>query len=351
MATAFKNFIFWLSRIINYPLVSPQVMQISLTYRCNLRCKMCSIANSLPKEEELSIKQLFHAIDEAADYGIREVLFTGGEPFLREDIFKICEYSYNKGLRSIITTNGAVIDTNIAEAIVKSKINHIHFSLDGLEETNDFFRGKGVFNRVLEAIDILNEKRRNNRSFSIGIACTVMDNNVKELGGIVKLADELNVDVINFQPLVTDNANFLNKSLPLFWVKKENIPILKQELIKIRDYKSKHVTIYEEPRLEFLVKYYERRLSRRDWLCFGGYKTVFICYSKREPLVYSCHGICGNLDKISLKKAWQSKEAYKLRIHSKNCKNLCMQSCYSLEAAQGFGNLVKICLQKKWKKT
>lgn len=340
------KFLFWLSGKLNSPLVPPKVIQISLTYRCNSRCNMCKIVDLLPADEELSTQQILHIIDEAAKYGITEAVFTGGEPFLREDIFTICEYCYNKGLTSVITTNGTLIDGNIAENITKSKVNHIHLSLDGLEETNDFFRGRGVFKKVREAIRVLNEARNTNGSFSIGIACTVMDRNVKELYELVKLADDLSVDVINFQPLVNDNTNFLDKTLPSFWVKKENIPVLEREIKRIRKYKPKHLTIYEEPHLELLIKYYQGNLTRRDWVCFGGFKTVFICFSKNQPLVYSCHGVCGNLDRISLRRAWTSKEAYKLRLHSKNCKDLCMQSCYSQESSQSLTNLLRPCIKE-----
>lgn len=344
-----REFIYFLSRKTNYPFVSPEIIQISLTYQCNLRCKICSIADLLPQEEELSTGQIFHIIDEAKNYGIKEVLLTGGEPFLRKDIFEICAYIHKNGLRAIITTNGAFIEEGIAEEIARSKVSHIHISLDGLEETNDFFRGNGVFNKVIETVDILNTKRKNNNFFSIGIACTVMDKNVKELYGIIKLADDLVVDVINFQPLVRDNKNFMDKIPPEFWVKKENIPVLTEAIVKIREYKPKHITIHEEPHLELLLRYYQGKLDRKDWICFGGFKTVFICFSKNEPLVYSCHGICGSLDKISLKEAWTSKEAYELRLHSKNCKDLCMQSCYSLESAQSLNNLVKLYSKRSGK--
>lgn len=341
-----RHFLFWLSRKINYPFVAPEIVQISLTYRCNLRCKMCSIVDLLPQQEELSTEQIFHIIDQAAGYGIKQMLLTGGEPFLRRDIFRISEYAYNKGLRSIITTNGVLINNNTAEAIADSGANHIHFSIDGLEDTNDFFRGKGVFKKIIEAITILNKQRKSKQPLSTGIACTVMDTNVKELYKLVRLADELDVNAINFQPLINDNANFLSKGVPASWVKEANIPILRQELARIRSYRPKHVTVYEEPNLELLVKYYNGELKRKDWICFGGFKTVFICYSKNEPLVYSCHGICGNLEKIPLKKAWRSKEAYKLRVHSKNCQNLCLQSCYSHESAQSLGNLARSCIKK-----
>ena len=342
-----KEFDFWLSRKINYPLMPPQVLQISLTYRCNLRCKMCNIAGLLPQEEELSTEQVYRVINEAKDYGIKEILLTGGEPFLRKDIFQICNYSAEKKLRSIITTNGICIDSHLANAIAKSGIGHIHFSLDGLEATNDFFRGDGTFGKVREAVYVLDQKRKNHRFFSLGIACTVMNKNVKELADLVGLADELNIDVINFQPLINDNANFLNKDLPPFWLDEEEITILQQEIVKIKSYKPRHVTVYEEPKLELLIKYYRGKLTQKNWVCFGGFKTAFICFEKNQPFVYSCHGICGNMDKVSLKEAWTSREAHRLRLQSKNCKNLCMQSCYSREADQSLSNLLKLYFKNK----
>jgi len=336
-----EKILFWLSRKVNYPLVGPKVLQISLTNRCNLSCRMCSIANSLPKTQELSTAQILHAIDEAESYGIKEILLTGGEPFLREDLFEIAGYCHSKGLRSIITTNGTLIDEALVDTIANSEISHLHFSIDGLEEANDYFRGPGAFNKIIKAVKLLSEKRKKEHFFSLGFACTVMDNNVSQLSDLVKLADDLNIDVINFQPLVKDNSNFLDKALPLFWVSKENIPVLSEEIGKIRGYKGKHITIYEEPRLELLIAYYKGQLSKKDWTCFGGFKTVFICFSEKQPLIYSCHGICGNLDKVKLKTAWLSQEAHKLRVHSRRCKNLCLQSCYSQESSGNLSNVFK----------
>jgi len=341
-----KNLLYWLSRKVNYPFIPPKVVQISLTYRCNLKCKMCSLANLLPKDQELSTTQILHIVREARKYGAEEILLTGGEPFLREDLFEIANFCHSKGLRSIITTNGTLIDGRIAELIINSRMDHIHFSVDGMGRTNDHFRGQGTFDKIVESVKLLDALRQKGNSFSLGFACTVMDGNIKELYELVKLADNLNVDSINFQPLVNDNSNFIHKQLSPFWVKRENIELLKSELSKIKKYSPKHITIYEEPRLELLVDYYNGTLKKGDWKCFGGFKTVFICFEKNRPLVYSCHGICGNLDEVSLKDAWHSKEAYKLRIHSSECKDLCLQSCYSLEESSSLINSVKEILRK-----
>ncbi len=331
-----KDIGFWASRKINYPLIHPEVIQLSLSYRCNLRCRMCSIVDLLPPAEELSTEQIYKVIDDAALYGVKELLLTGGEPFLRKDIFSICDHSHAKGLRNIITTNGVLIDADMSERIAGSNLDHIHFSLDGLEDMNDYYRGKGTFGKTIEAIRLLDKRRLTGRNFSLGIATTVMNENVSQLYDIVKLADGLSVDVINFQPLISDNANFVDNRIPQNWVAAEKISLLKECLEKIEESAWKHIAVLKEPRLELLIKYYQGTLQKKDWVCFGGFKTAFICFSKQEPLLYTCHGICGNLNEVSLKKAWTSSQSRKLRVHSRNCKNLCIQSCYSREIS---GNL------------
>lgn len=336
-----SNLAFWLSRKIDYPLVPPEVIQISLTYRCNLRCRMCSIAELLPQEEELYTDQIYKIIDDAAFFGIKELILTGGEPFLREDIFGICDYSHSRGLRNIVTTNGLLIDARMSQRIADSNLDHVHFSLDGLEETNGYYRGKLAFAKTVSAIKLLNGKRKEGRDFSLGIAVTVMDQNVPQLHGIAQLADELGVDVVNFQPLISDNANFMERELPRNWVTAEKIPVLRGQIEKIEKSAWKHITVLKEPRLGLLSKYYEGALKKSDWVCFGGFKTVFICFSKNEPLVYTCHGICGNLKTMSLKEAWLSKEARGLRKHSKRCEKLCLQSCYSREASSTLGDVFR----------
>lgn len=336
-----RDFGFWLSRKTNYPLITPDILQVSLTYKCNLRCKMCSIINLASAEEELNTDRIFHVIDEAKNNKIKQILFSGGEPFLRKDILEICKYASERGLISIVTTNGTLIDEYLAEAIVNSKINHIHFSLDGLEEANDFFRGSTVFSKVIRAIQLLNEKRKSNHIFSMGIACIVMNKNVKDLFKVFQLADTLGVDSINFQPLIKDNTNFVNRGEVDFWLGNDDIRILEEEILKIKSFRAKHTIVSQEPRMELLIKYYQNGISKRNWVCFGGFKTVFICFDKGEPLAYSCHGVCGNLDKTSLKRSWTSKEAYKLRLHSERCRNLCLQACYSKESSQSLVNLFK----------
>jgi MoaA/NifB/PqqE/SkfB family radical SAM enzyme len=335
------NFFFWLSHKIGYPLVGPQVMQVALTYRCNLKCKICHLKQLLPQEEELAQAQVEKLLDGAVALGVKELVLTGGEPLLRSDIFDICRYAAVRGLKTVLTTNGTLLDEDVSKKLADSGVAHVHISMDGLKATHDHLRGSGTFGKIVEGIGFLNEFRFKKRFFSLGVACTVMDVNAGELSKIAAWADEHKIDVINFQPILSDNADFTDCSKSSGWVQKNSLRLLKDEIEKIKTAQYRHVRLYEEPSLNLLVKYYDGTLTQKDWVCFGGFKTLFVCFSHKIPYAYSCHGLCGDLSRCSLKKAWRSKEAHELRRHSKTCTRLCLQACYSKIAAGSLKHLAK----------
>lgn len=88
---------------------------------------MCRIAQLLPQEEELSAEQVKSIIDQAAFYGIKQLVLTGGEPFLWPDLFEISRYSAMKGLITVVTTNGTLLDEAGLTSLCTAKINHLHF--------------------------------------------------------------------------------------------------------------------------------------------------------------------------------------------------------------------------------
>ena len=244
-----------------------------------------------------------------------------------------------------MTTNGTMITEEIAKKIVDSGLSHLHFSIDGLEQANDFVRGVGIFRKAIRSVELLNkEKQRCNRVLSIGIACIIMNHSLEDLSKLLEFADTLNINVINFQPLVKDNTDMRNRCNTEFWVSEKRLPILERSIKEIKNFKREHINIYENPKLELYLKYYKRNLSSWDWKCFGGYKTLFICPTERGPSVHTCHGICGYLRETSLKGCWFSKEAKRLRKSAKRCTSLCLQACHSRIESE---SLVKL-FRKYW---
>ena len=104
-------------------------------------------------EEELTTTEALGFIDDLADMGVPLILFTGGEPLIREDIWDLADYAALKGIKTALSTNGTLITADVARKIEKSGIEYAGISLDGARaETHDRFRNTpGSFNRSVAA--------------------------------------------------------------------------------------------------------------------------------------------------------------------------------------------------------
>lgn len=137
-------------RNINY-------LRVSLTDRCNLRCKYCMPAEGIPKldhEDILSFEEVKKIVKAAVTIGINKIRYTGGEPLVLKGIDSlIYETSLIQGIKDIsITTNGMLL-YDAAEDLKKAGLNRVNISLDTLkaDKFSDITRG-GDLNKVVQAI-------------------------------------------------------------------------------------------------------------------------------------------------------------------------------------------------------
>ena len=86
------------------------VVSWNCTRTCNLQCRHC-YANSESKryEGELTTEEALAFIDDLAAFNVPVILFTGGEPLMREDLFTLTAYAREKGIRATLSTNGTLI--------------------------------------------------------------------------------------------------------------------------------------------------------------------------------------------------------------------------------------------------
>lgn len=117
------------------------------TYRCNLRCAYCE--SPLLKTQEMSTGKWLAVIDELAGLGCRRVSVLGGEPLLRPDLPEMLQRIRERGMASVLVSNGTLVKRRIEEL---RGVGTLVLSLDGPEEVNDSLRGQGVFAAVSEAI-------------------------------------------------------------------------------------------------------------------------------------------------------------------------------------------------------
>ena len=169
------------------------------TKTCNLKCIHC-YANSDSKkyEGELTTKEAITLIDDFDEFKVPVILFSGGEPILRDDLFELIEHAGKHNIRSTISTNGTLIDKEIARRIKQVGVGYVGISLDGIGERHDEFRRtKGSFNKALSGIE--NCKKVDQK---VGVRFTINDHNYDQIEDIFDLIKGEKINRVCFYHLV-----------------------------------------------------------------------------------------------------------------------------------------------------
>jgi len=124
------------------------------TRQCNLHCLHCySNTTSQSYAEAMNTSEGRRLIRDLAEFGIPVLLFSGGEPLLRGDIFELASFAREQGIRPVLSTNGTLITKGVAKEICNVGFEEVGISLDGIGATNDRFRGEqGAYQAALEGI-------------------------------------------------------------------------------------------------------------------------------------------------------------------------------------------------------
>lgn len=135
----------------------PWTMIIDPTSACNLKCIGCW-ASEYDKQSNLTFEQIDSIIEQGKELGIYFYIFSGGEPLVRgKDLIRICEKHNDCGFLAF--TNGTLVDEEYAEEMRRVGNFTLALSIEGYEEETDMRRGKGTYQKVLKAMDILKEKK------------------------------------------------------------------------------------------------------------------------------------------------------------------------------------------------
>lgn len=160
-------------KFINFRIPNPLSVCYKVTRRCNLTCPYC-IASSSPKATYgLPTHEAKRILKTIKDAGVVRVDITGGEPFIRDDIVELLQYSVDIGLETVVTTNGYFINDDKAAFLAECGI-FTQVSIDGPEEFTDKVRGKGTFRHAANAVATLVKHR-----VPVRINCVIQRNNVE----------------------------------------------------------------------------------------------------------------------------------------------------------------------------
>ena len=185
-------------RRINY-------LRLSVTDRCNLRCRYClpeSGVQKIPHEDILSYEEILVILKAAASLGMDKVRLTGGEPLVRRGLTDfIRKITGIDGLSDIrLTTNGVVL-AEMVDELVKNGVRRVNVSLDSLKpETFKQITGRDYFSRVWSGL----EKAVESELERVKVNCVLIRGvNDGEIEDFIRMSDEMNIDVrfIEFMPI------------------------------------------------------------------------------------------------------------------------------------------------------
>ena len=140
---------------------APIRIYYELLRKCNLFCKHCFVDASGNGEYGEPTESVIRVIDELSDSGVIDLRFTGGEPTLRDDLFQILRHAKDKHFSISLNTNGVYKNpTQIVNNLAELNLEQVTISLDGMRENHEYMRGQNTFDRTLEAITLINHKKK-----------------------------------------------------------------------------------------------------------------------------------------------------------------------------------------------
>jgi len=296
----------------------PYHVQWFLTQRCNYRCKGCNVWQVKTQRKELGTEDVKKGLDILKELGTLEIVFSGGNPLLRDDIGEIIEYSS----RYFITTiydNGSMALEKI-DALQKA--DFVAISLDSLDERkNDHVKGvPGAWRRAMEAI-----KQLHNEGIHVGVSPTISQFNIDEIIDFTKYFIKLDVPVWYClywydQPRKKQLFKIGKKVNEFEIVDGEKFVKVCDSLLEL---KRKHEGVFiTEKTLEVLKKLF--LYEKRAWKC-QALQSFFMI----DPLgkVAGCHLQEPVASIFELPEAWNSVKLQEHRREYEKCTR-CAYLCY-----------------------
>jgi radical SAM protein with 4Fe4S-binding SPASM domain len=175
------------------------VVVYNCTARCNLRCLHCySASDSARRDAELTTAQAKKLLADLVEVNAPVVLFSGGEPLLREDLFELLAEAKQLGLRTVLSTNGTLIDEPAAAKFKSAGVSYVGISIDGTEPFHNRFRqNTGAFQATIKGVR--NCQKTNIRT---GLRFTITKSNASQIPAVFDVAAEHGIRRLCFYHLI-----------------------------------------------------------------------------------------------------------------------------------------------------
>lgn len=288
----------------------PRSAQIEPTNRCNEKCVFC------PRNEDnydvplgdMTLEQFKNILRQIPT--LKDLQINGlGEPLLHPDIFKMIRLAADKGINVSMNSNATIIDEEKGKELVASGLKLLKISMDTTDPKTYQSIRKGNFENAIKGIKNIVATRKNSgeKRPSIWFNSIILSQNIDELGKILKLADELEIDQVRFKPIDTFD---LYKSDDLVVENKKLIEQLKKAREENKNLKIGH-------NLDKLIDEFENYYRPSKKIpCFSPWYEVYIQYYGGVRFCcefYSKKYDQGNMFETSFRKVWNGQKYQHVR--------------------------------------
>ncbi len=183
----------------------PQTLFLEITTECDLKCKHCHMWLTKEEESSLTTQEKIMCVEQFIQINSHgDVVFTGGEPFLKPDeVLEISEYCRKRGVKTVTNSNGYSLKHLDIGRLISCGPDIIVFSLDDYQaEAHDNLRGKpGSYDAVTQLMSLLTLNRENGEKPTILVSAVLHEGNFRHASRIVENARDCGADGITFQLL------------------------------------------------------------------------------------------------------------------------------------------------------
>lgn len=256
------------------PIPNPLALVAELTHRCPLHCVYCSNPLELTKREnELPTDTWSAVLGEAAELGVLQVDFTGGEPLARPDLVDLIRAARAAGLYASLITSGLPLDEKRLDALVAAGLDHFQLSFQGAHESSAAeFSGTQTHAQKLSVARWVKQRR-----VGLTLNFVIHRGNLDELDAMVALASEIGPGRVEFAHVQYYGWAFENRArlLPTREQLDRSLEIIKQADESLRG----------RIRVEYVVPDYYAKYPKA---CMGGWGQKVLLV-KPNGDVLPCH--------------------------------------------------------------
>jgi MoaA/NifB/PqqE/SkfB family radical SAM enzyme len=322
----------------------PETISLFLTYRCNLRCKMCGqwgekgSSHAYPPEElkkQLSVDDIRRLLDNVASFRPAITLF-GGEPLIYAELPEVIRMIKARNMSCNVITNGVLLESR-AEAIMDAGIDEIIFSLDGPRDIHNEIRGNtSTFDRAMAGFKKVAslKKERNSARPLVNISSTIFEMNYSRMDEVVRAAEEMSASSITFHHLIFLSSEIYSRHDRIFqdnfscsshdwegFVREHTPDIDPEKLIqmlkKVRSLKTDvDVSVYPNLPDSEIVKYYtsfDFEPESYKKRCLSPWMVAYIFPDGSVRPCQSLNYSIGNIRDDSFKQLWNGERASNFR--------------------------------------